>query len=134
MNAYQSRQAAMIAQWKEAAKKDGWATYGMWFWQLAEAHLAVSTALNEMTPEQQGFKSELPSLTQETADQVRMAVARNDAMIESLYSAGTVSYTRLDVYKRHSRRCEATRSGRRCGRRPCELDAPFLGSARATPT
>ena len=88
MNAYQSRQAAMIAQWKEAAKKDGWATYGMWFWQLAEAHLAVSTALNEMTPEQQGFKSELPSLTQETADQVRMAVARNDAMIESLYSAG----------------------------------------------
>ena len=63
MDAYQSRQAEMIAQWKEAATKDGWATYGMWFWQLSEASLSVSTALNDMMPEQTGFKSELTSLT-----------------------------------------------------------------------
>jgi conjugal transfer/type IV secretion protein DotA/TraY len=86
MNAYQSRQAELIARWKDAAKKDGWATYGMWFWQLSEGNLAVSTAINEMTPEQTGFKSELTSLTKETADQVRMAIARNDAMVESLYA------------------------------------------------
>ena len=86
MNAYQSRQADMIQQWKDSAKKDGWATYGMWFWQLSEGTLAVSTAINEMTPEQQGFRSELTSLTKETADQVRLAVARNDALIESLYA------------------------------------------------
>ena len=49
MTAYRTRQAEMIARWKEAAKKDGWATYGMWFWQLSEASLSVSTALNEMT-------------------------------------------------------------------------------------
>ena len=42
----------------------------------------MSTALNEMTLEQQGFQSELTSLTKETADQVRMAVARNDAVID----------------------------------------------------
>lgn len=87
MDAYQSRQAEMIAQWKEAAAKDGWATYGMWFWQLSEASLSVSTALNEMMSEQTGFKSELTSLTQETADQVRMAVARNDVMVDSLQTA-----------------------------------------------
>ena len=97
MNAYQSRQAEMIAQWKDSAKKDGWATYGLWFWQLSEGHLAVSTALNEMTAEQVGFTSELTSLTQETADQVRMAVARNDAMIDSLYAStatGTQNFAR----------------------------------------
>jgi len=87
MNAYQSRQAAMLEKWKDAAKKDGWATYGMWFWQLSEGNLAVSTALNEMTAEQPGFKSELTSLTPETAERVRMAVARNDAMIDSLYAS-----------------------------------------------
>ena len=87
MTAYRTRQAEMIARWKEAAKKDGWATYGMWFWQLSEASLSVSTALNEMTPEQTGFKSELTSLSKETADQVRMAVARNDAVVDSLLTS-----------------------------------------------
>ena len=84
MDAYRNRQAEMIAKWKEAAAKDGWATYGMWFWQLSEASLSVSTALNEMAGEVKGFKSELTSLSKETADQVRMAVARNDAVVDSL--------------------------------------------------
>ncbi|MEI2744784.1 MAG: DotA/TraY family protein [Ottowia sp.] len=84
MNAWRTRQAEMIAKWKEAAAKDGWATYGMWFWQLSEAGVSVSTALNEMAGEVKGFKSELASLTKETADQVRMAIARNDAVVDSL--------------------------------------------------
>ena len=94
-NAYQTRQAEMIARWKEAAAKDGWATYGMWFWQLSEASLSVSTAVNDMLAEQKGFKSELTSLTPETAEQVRMALARNDAMVDSLLTAaraGTESF------------------------------------------
>ena len=97
MTAYRTRQAEMIARWKEAAKKDGWATYGLWFWQLSEASLSVSTALNEMTPEQTGFKSELTSLSKETADQVRMAVARNDAVVDSLLTSaatGTQNFAR----------------------------------------
>ncbi len=105
MNAYQSRQADMIQQWKESAKKDGWATYGMWFWQLSEANLSVSTALNEMMAEQKGFQSELTSLTKETADRVRMAVARNDALIESLYArqaTGTQQFARWRAVRNES--------------------------------
>ena len=97
MDAYRNRQAEMIAKWKEAAAKDGWATYGMWFWQLSEASLSVSTALNEMAGEVKGFKSELTSLSKETADQVRMAVARNDAVVDSLLAGaatGTESFAR----------------------------------------
>ena len=97
MNAYRTRQAEMIARWKEAAKKDGWATYGLWFWQLSEASISVSTALNEMLAEQKGFQSELTSLSKETADQVRMAVARNDAVVESLLASaatGTENFAR----------------------------------------
>ncbi len=84
MDAWRTRQAEMIARWKEAAAKDGWATYGMWFWQLSEASISVSTALNEMAGEVKGFRSELASLTRETAEQVRMAIARNDAVVDSL--------------------------------------------------
>ena len=99
MDAYRSRQAEMIAKWKEAAAKDGWATYGMWFWQLSEASLSVSTALNEMMAEQTGFKSELTSLTKETADRVRMAVARNDAMVESLQTAAATGTRNLASWR-----------------------------------
>jgi conjugal transfer/type IV secretion protein DotA/TraY len=86
-NAYQTRQADMIAQWKASAAKDGWATYGMWFWQLSEASLSVSTAVNEMMGEQKGFKPELASLAPQTAAQVRMAMARNDTLVDSLLAA-----------------------------------------------
>ncbi|MBL8260045.1 MAG: DotA/TraY family protein [Candidatus Competibacteraceae bacterium] len=87
IDAYQSRQAEMIAQWKESARKDGWATGGMWFWQLADANIAVTTAINEMLPEQKGPQPELNSLSKETADQVRLALTRNDAIINALQTA-----------------------------------------------
>ena len=99
MDAYRTRQADMITQWKAAARKDGWATYGMWFWQLSEASLSVSTALNEMMAEQTGFKSELTSLTKETADQVRMAIARNDAMVDSLQTAAATGTQNLASWR-----------------------------------
>ncbi len=95
MDAWRTRQAEMIARWKEAAAKDGWATYGMWFWQLSEAGTSISTALHEMAGEVQGLKSELASLSKETADQVRMALARNDAVVDSLLAeaaSGTQSF------------------------------------------
>ncbi|MGB4946985.1 MAG: DotA/TraY family protein [Candidatus Competibacter denitrificans] len=86
-SAYKTRQAEMISQWKESAKKDGWATYGMWFWQLSEASMAISTAINDMIGEQKGLKSELTSLAPQTAEQVRLALARNDVMVESLLTS-----------------------------------------------
>jgi len=96
-NAYQTRQEEMISKWKESAAKDGWATYGMWFWQLSDASLSISTAVHDMVVEQQGFKSELKSLSPDLGDQVRMAIARNDVMVESLLTAqqtGTQSFAR----------------------------------------
>ena len=54
----------------------------MWFWQLSEASMAISTAINDMIGEQKGLKSELTSLAPQTAEQVRLALARNDVMVE----------------------------------------------------